>query len=48
MTTKKTFAKPSLQIVMLNQSDLIATSGGSQRVSLNLGLENPEEEGYAD
>lgn len=47
MTTKKTYAVPSLQIVMLNQSDLIATSG-SQSTSLRLDLDDPEEEGYAD
>lgn len=48
MTTKKTYAMPSLQIVMLQTCDLIATSGGSKRVSLGLGLDDTEEEGYAD
>ena len=47
MTTKKTYEKPSLQVVMLQQSDLIATSN-PQSVSLRFSLEDEEDEGYAD
>lgn len=47
MATKKNYEKPSLQIVMLQQSDLIATSGDSSRVALGLDLEDYEY-GIAD
>lgn len=45
---KKIYTKPSLQVVMLQQSDLIATSGDQRRVSLAFDFDDPEEEGYAD
>lgn len=45
---KKNFTKPSLQVVMLQQSDLIATSGDPRRVTLRFDLDDPEEAGYAD
>lgn len=48
MTTKKTYAVPSLQIVMLDRSDLIATSNTRSSVSLRFDLDEEEEEGYAD
>lgn len=48
MTTKKTYEKPSLQVVMLQDSDLIATSGDLQSVTLGINLDDTEEEGYAD
>lgn len=39
--TKKNYAKPSLKVVMLQNSDLIATSGDSPRtVALGLDLED--------
>lgn len=41
---KKNYIKPSLQVVMIQQSDLIATS----RVSLAFDFDDPEEEGCAD
>lgn len=41
--TKKNYAKPSLKVVMLQNSDLIATSGDSPRtVALGLDLEDNE------
>lgn len=43
MTTKKNYVKPSLEVEMLQKSDLIATSG------VTLGLSPvPEEEGFGD
>lgn len=48
MTNKKTYTKPSLQVVMLDCSDLIATSNPRSSVSLRFDLEEEEDEGYAD
>lgn len=50
MSIKKTYAMPSLQIVMLSQSDLIATSGSGDHypVSLRFYVDESEEEGVAD
>ena len=45
---KKNYIKPSLQVVMLQQSDLIATSGDPRRVTLGFDIDDPENEGYAD
>ena len=45
---KKNYIKPSLQVVMLQQSDLIATSGDQSSVSLGFDLDDPDKEGYAD
>lgn len=47
--TKKTYSMPSLQIVMLPQSDLIATSSSDPSpVSLRFYVDDSEEEGIAD
>lgn len=45
---KKNYEKPSLEVVMLQQSDLITTSGDQGRMSLGLDFENSEVEGFAD
>ena len=44
---KKNYATPSLRVVMIDESDLIATSN-PQSVSLKFNLDETEEEGYAD
>lgn len=46
MRTKKMFIQPSLEIVMVNAADVIATSD-PQSISISFS-EIPEEEGYAD
>lgn len=46
--TKKNYEKPSLEVVMLNPSDLIATSGDMQNVTLSLDIDVLEEYGIAD
>lgn len=43
-TNKKTYCQPSLEVVMLEATDLIATSDPK----LSLDLDNIEDEGYAD
>ena len=47
-TMKKLYTKPSLEVVMLQRSDLIATSGDLNTVTLDLDFENSEAEGIAD
>ena len=45
---KKLYTKPSLQVVMLQRSDLIATSGDLNTVTLDFDLGHSEDEGIAD
>ena len=45
---KKIYTKPSLQVVMLQRSDLIATSGDLNTVTLDFDFEQSEEDGFAD
>ena len=45
---KKNYTKPSLEVVMLQRSDLIATSGDLNTVTLDFDFEHSEEDGYAD
>ena len=48
-TTKKTYCQPSLEVVMLDASDLICTSGSSGTSAfLPVLISDIEEEGYAD
>lgn len=48
MTMKKNYEKPSLQVLILQRSNLIATSGDTQNIRLNLDIDDWEEEGFAD
>lgn len=45
---KKNYTKPSLEVVMLQRSDLIATSGDLNTVTLDFDFEHSEDAGFAD
>ena len=45
---KKLYTKPSLEVVLLQRSDLIATSGDLNTVTLDFDFGHSEEEGFAD